>query len=607
MSQNWKDCDFPKPEGVTWQDHKVGELFPDAETTQKVTAGHFELGLVLGGTVAAGAYTAGVLDFLFEALDAWSAAKAAAASPLTPTHHTLIKVIAGASGGGICGAITARALGYDYSHGPQAANPFYNVWVKQLDIGAMLSTQATEHSYNHISLLNPDALDKAAHYTITFAGAAPKARDYLAQPLTLLLTLTNLRGVPYKFIQFDNQSRDLSLQESFVNRADFVRFTVYHQPIPDYSYRPDEFLLTTLADAAGISNWPLLADYALATGAFPLVFPARALTRPVEDYRYRVTAQDGKILPIAPDWASLATADHKLPYYYEFLAVDGGVTDNEPLELARTALAGLLGRNPRAGDQANRALLLIDPFADSPATGPEDAVNASLFNLAKTIIFGLKDQARYATSDLLLATNPEIFSRFMITPHRTTKTGALALATTGLGGVLGFMNEAFRHHDYLLGRSNCWKFLKEQLVLPITNPLFTDWLQPFKTADGGYSPAFLSSPHLITNSVNGVKQYYLPIIPLVGACAVQPQPAPWPFGQFKPQDGGFPDALEQRIDFILGSVLDENLSGAAWLIKLLATMGKPAATAYLRDQILNLIIQELKDWELLAKEYPTIT
>ena len=31
----------------------------------------FELGLVMAGAASAGAYTAGVIDFLFEALQAW--------------------------------------------------------------------------------------------------------------------------------------------------------------------------------------------------------------------------------------------------------------------------------------------------------------------------------------------------------------------------------------------------------------------------------------------------------------------------------------------------------------------------------------------------------
>ncbi len=35
----------------------------------------FELGLVMAGAISAGAYTAGVLDFLFEALDAYNEEK----------------------------------------------------------------------------------------------------------------------------------------------------------------------------------------------------------------------------------------------------------------------------------------------------------------------------------------------------------------------------------------------------------------------------------------------------------------------------------------------------------------------------------------------------
>lgn len=48
---------------------------------------------------------------------------------------------------------------------------------------------------------------------------------------------------------------------------------------------------------------------------------------------------------------------------YAFLAVDGGVIDNEPLELARRFLSGgPKKRNERAGKLADKAVLLIDPF-----------------------------------------------------------------------------------------------------------------------------------------------------------------------------------------------------------------------------------------------------
>src|SRR5260370_34519877 len=71
----------------------------------------YELALVLGGTVSAGCYTAGALDFLSEALDTWRAAQDRN-DPRAPTHHLAIRVIAGTSGGGVHAAITARARAF---------------------------------------------------------------------------------------------------------------------------------------------------------------------------------------------------------------------------------------------------------------------------------------------------------------------------------------------------------------------------------------------------------------------------------------------------------------------------------------------------------------
>ena len=50
---------------------RLRQLFPEVASDPESRT--FELGLVLGGTVSAGAYTAGALDFLLEALEAWHA------------------------------------------------------------------------------------------------------------------------------------------------------------------------------------------------------------------------------------------------------------------------------------------------------------------------------------------------------------------------------------------------------------------------------------------------------------------------------------------------------------------------------------------------------
>ncbi len=71
----------------------------------------FELALVLGGTVSAGAYTAGALDFLIEALDSWTQLRDAN-NAAVPRHNVVLRVITGTSGGGVCAAIAGRALAY---------------------------------------------------------------------------------------------------------------------------------------------------------------------------------------------------------------------------------------------------------------------------------------------------------------------------------------------------------------------------------------------------------------------------------------------------------------------------------------------------------------
>ena len=91
------------------------------------------------------------------------------------------------------------------------------------------------------------------------------------------------------------------------------------------------------------------------------------------------------IRAIEPDWDVVFGAGKPPPADYQFLAVDGGATDNEPIGLARTALCGVGNRNPRDPAKANRGVLLVDPFAGEPgmvAPAPDDllAVSAGVFH-----------------------------------------------------------------------------------------------------------------------------------------------------------------------------------------------------------------------------------
>jgi hypothetical protein len=162
--------------------------------------GVFEFALVLGGTVSAGAYTAGAVDFLIEALDCLSNAQL---QDRAPKHTVRLKLIAGTSGGGVNAAIAARILAYDYPHVRRATpigangsgNPFYDVWVNTLRLDRFLDT--SDIGQQLTSLLNGKLIDDGAAAIIAFANGQPRARDWVAEPLRIILTLTGL--VPDQF------------------------------------------------------------------------------------------------------------------------------------------------------------------------------------------------------------------------------------------------------------------------------------------------------------------------------------------------------------------------------------------------------------------------
>src|SRR3954465_8870123 len=82
-----------------------------------------ELGLVMAGAISAGAYTAGVLDFLIEALDAIEDVRAGGDTPppgsseadrkpiIDPPHQLRLTAMSGTSAGAMVTAIFTTLLG----------------------------------------------------------------------------------------------------------------------------------------------------------------------------------------------------------------------------------------------------------------------------------------------------------------------------------------------------------------------------------------------------------------------------------------------------------------------------------------------------------------
>src|SRR5262252_2889598 len=76
-----------------------------------VSGQEFQIGLTMAGAISAGAYSAGVFDFLIQALEAWERARLdPTLADQIPNHRVGIKVITGASAGAITGALGAAGL-----------------------------------------------------------------------------------------------------------------------------------------------------------------------------------------------------------------------------------------------------------------------------------------------------------------------------------------------------------------------------------------------------------------------------------------------------------------------------------------------------------------
>jgi Patatin-like phospholipase len=528
--------------------------------------GVFRLGLALNGAAASGAWTAGALDFLVEALDLWDDKKRrdrerGDGRATVPDHELRVGIAGGASGGGICAALLARAAPWDFPHATDAeavanaANPFWRVWVECLDIAPMLdASDLSSPGAVPASLLSGAAMEAVGGVIRGWSGEAaalrPRRRGWLADPFRVLLALTNLRGVPYR-IEFGADGGGRERASHYLDHADHALFAFAADSGRDAAslgLRGDEHLV---GDAAG---WERFAEFAKATAAIPAGFPARRLSRPTADYDWRGVVLPGEgwqSPPLVrlrhPDWGALdPPVRHDLPYWFD--CVDGGALDNRPVELVRAALAGLGGSNPRGPKEAHTTVLLLDPCAAVPRCDPPPAASpCDLLGVFSGLAASWTDGGRFSAADLLLALEPGVASRFLLTARRERegkpRHGAAALATAGMGGFLGFLRRELRVHDYMMGRENCRYFLMHEFVLHEENPVFRGFASRHPAAAEEYRP-------------HPGQSGWLPIVPVAEHLRVPRLLPHWPRRALDP--GRLAEPMQERCALLLRRLLDGN-------------------------------------------------
>lgn len=435
----------------------------------------FKIGLCLAGAISAGAYTAGVIDYLIEALERWETEKKQ--NEDIPNHQVVIEVIGGASAGGMTGIITAAALQEKfnsvYKSGEclmqaQEHNKLYNSWVDLVSNDMMPVILDTSDINGRVeSLLNSNFINKLADRAIKINKEKTVERPYISDNLKVFVTLSNLEGFQYS-AEFNEK---ISSSNKYVINAhnDFACFqlTKNSETKTFPGWMPLNFKEN--------KNTIVAKNAAMATGAFPIGFKARRLSR---DYKYLVEN------PWLKDMFGTNKIEVKNPYVT--LNVDGGMINNEPFEFVAKALfidQNHDGQESKAKNYLNRdefqkhdrfksSILLIDPF---PSESSEFEDSTELSKVVGKLFGTLLDQARVKPIEVIKALNEDSYGQFIISPTRYETVddieisidGSKAIACGSVGGFGGFISKEFRIHDYYLGRANCERFLRYYFTVPV--------------------------------------------------------------------------------------------------------------------------------------------
>lgn len=496
----------------------------------------FHIGLCMAGAVSAGAYTAGVMDFLLEALQEWEKLRG---NKDVPSHRVIISVIGGASAGGMTGIVAASAVNQPFKtvELPSTAdllkehpeNKYYHSWVDLLGddmFRLMLDQHDIQESKRVESLMNSKFIDDVAQKVVKINPAEwVETPAYIADQLKIFTTLTNLEGLKYN-ISFNSQVMQNKYNMAVHN--DYACFNLNTTKYNNDGWMPLCFKTNT--------NTSIAKDAAMATGAFPIGLKSRILKRTKETITQNPWLNQTKLTDHINDTSLVYTQN-----------VDGGLINNEPFEKVKQLLSEITNQSSiedqNSFDLFKSAVLMIDPFpSELPSTFN---INQQLFPTIGYTLNAMTQQMRAKPAPLIDAMSPLMSGQFLIAPTRPVLSGddigkkiegSKAIACGAFDGFSGFMNKEFRIHDYYLGRYNCEMFLRNYFTIPAANlkshPIFSKGydgvdlkkfksfhndsyqiIPIFKPIKAGYfpMPVFSSGNHWPTLTTEKLNSYELAI------------------------------------------------------------------------------------------------
>lgn len=488
------------------------------------------LGLTMAGAVSGGAYTAGVVDYLFEALLKWEAAKTGEAnlppdSKKVPPHRVQIDVIGGASAGAITAALAAltcytglEAVS-DYPTAKSKSfqsknNLLFEAWVNLAGgkgipeaIDRMLKTKDLKGADGIPSLLDSGPIDEVSANAIEQVINSPKKPwpSFVAKDLEVLLTLCSLRGISVG-IDFNSGNSSWSAQPTHQMsiHKQYARFAAGSAQISHARAMPFR-----RSDRESLER---MVEFAKASSAFPIGLQARQ----VELSRNHVKHQFGTFYGLSEHTLDNIFETGNVPDPFKFTSVDGGALNNEPF-----TEIGLIMQERKITDFA---VILVDPFPNFGEKPGDYLPEKYLRQLGVSILGALRNQGMLKERDLreMGGSNDAVratHKKNMIFPTRRVQNRLSGewekqtnpMACGALGGFSGLISRDFRVHDYFLGRQNCRNFLHSYFTMEyktapnaLNHAIFKDWTPEMKNR---YRVAWRDEPE------HGI--IHLPIIPVL--------------------------------------------------------------------------------------------
>jgi hypothetical protein len=497
----------------------------------------FHLGLTMAGAVSAGCYTAGVMDYLFEALDLWERAKKGEVdginSEFVPKNNVVIETMGGTSAGGMA-TVMASLYAIRGKINPvkkvpinpmESYNLLYDSWVHLDDnengksFSKLWDTDDLTEKLG--SLFNSKVIDAIAdksfqeiNETLDFPEhLKDNLPSYISPDLEVLISHTLLRGIP---LSVDFKAEIARRRVDSPNHRTFEHYLVSLFKLnKGKEIDEDEYMWLNpykkkYADKIKLST--------IATGAFPVGLAYREFNQNQFSDKY-IKSTIKKI--VTGDFSS-NNQDIKdridlknFPLEYTSMSVDGGAINNEPY---REVASILDGKFPKK-DSKHRdiGLIMIDPFPDSGYTKKEYKNPKSLLSVAPRIIQALWNQSKVKRKEMFEQYDTDYFQTLIYPSkfysHDGYKKSIIPdknpITSASFNAFGGFLDVDFRVHDFFLGRNNARNFLQYFGSFPYepsddpmkhnVHPMHADW-----------TPEMVEKFRITSKGSNKI---YLPIIP----------------------------------------------------------------------------------------------